>query len=134
MSRSILHLLLTRSFAAASLLAAAGCQGGDDARPVLGDLPPTPAEHTRGETLYDANCASCHGPKGTGTTEGPPLVHIYYEPGHHSDASFHVAVQRGVFAHHWRFGNMPPQPQVAAEDIPPITGYVRWLQRQAGIE
>ena len=116
------------------MLAAAGCQGGEDAQPVLAQLPPTPAEHSRGEALYDANCASCHGPKGAGTEQGPPLVHVIYEPGHHSDASFLVAAQRGVVAHHWRFGNMPPQPQVSAEEMPSIIGYVRWLQRQAGIE
>ena len=122
-------------FLVAALSALIACQGADDAgNSALAELPPTPAEHSRGESLYDANCAPCHGPKGSGTTQGPPLVHIIYEPGHHGDASFQVAVQRGVFAHHWRFGNMPPQPQVAAEDVPPIIGYVRWLQRQAGIE
>ena len=124
---------LLASLAAAGL-ALAACNDGGDSRPALAQLPPTPAEHSRGERLYDANCATCHGPKGSGTQLGPPLVHIIYEPGHHGDASFHMAVQRGVVAHHWRFGNMPPQPQVAADDVQPIIDYVRWLQRQAGIQ
>ena len=124
----------TTAVLAACVGAALACEPADDAQPTLADLPPTPAEHSRGETLYDANCAACHGPKGTGTAQGPPLVHVIYEPGHHGDASFHVAVQRGVVAHHWRFGNMPPQPQVGADEVAPIIGYVRWLQRQAGIE
>jgi cytochrome c len=124
---------LTLWLALAAIIGGA-CTDAEQGRPEVAQLPPTPAEHSRGETLYDANCASCHGPKGMGTTQGPPLVHVIYEPGHHSDASFHVATQRGVFAHHWRFGNMPPQPQVAQEDVAAIIGYVRWLQRQAGIE
>lgn len=100
----------------------------------VAQLPPTPAEHAAGEAHYDTHCAACHGPKATGTTVGPPLVHRVYEPSHHSDASFHLAVRRGVVAHHWRFGNMPPQPLVSDEELTPIIDYVRWLQRQAGIE
>lgn len=128
-SRTAPSLLL-----ACVLLSTAACGGEQPAADLATTLPPTPAEHSRGETLYDANCASCHGPKGTGTTLGPPLVHIVYEPGHHGDAAFQMAVQRGVAAHHWRFGNMPPQPQVGREETDAIIGYVRWLQRQAGIE
>lgn len=127
------RLTLARLTAVTTLLAAA-CAEREETSAQVAQLPPTPAEHSRGETLYDANCTACHGPKGTGTTQGPPLVHVIYEPGHHADASFHVATQRGVFAHHWRFGNMPPQPQVTPDDVTAIIGYVRWLQRQAGIE
>ena len=123
-----------RSAALSLVLAMTACGSAEESGSELAQLPPTPAEHSRGETLYDANCAACHGPKGSGTQLGPPLVHIIYEPGHHGDASFHMAVQRGVVAHHWRFGNMPPQPQLAADDVQPIIDYVRWLQRQAGIQ
>ena len=44
------------------------------------------------------------------------------------------AVRSGVRAHHWRFGDMPPQPQVAPADVEEIIRYVRWVQRQRGIE
>jgi hypothetical protein len=60
-------------------------------------------------------------------------VHAVYRPGHHGDEAFALAVRRGVVAHHWRFGNMPPQPQVSDSQITPIVAYVRWLQRSAGI-
>lgn len=100
----------------------------------LATLPPTPAEHAPGDSLYVAHCSSCHGPKGTGTEVGPPLVHVIYEPGHHGDAAFLMAVSRGVVAHHWRFGNMAPLPHVSEPEVDAIVGYVRWLQRQAGIE
>ena len=63
----------------------------------------------------------------------PPLVHRIYEPSHHADAAFQLAVTRGVRAHHWTFGNMPPLPAMDSAGIAAVTGYVRWLQRQAGI-
>jgi mono/diheme cytochrome c family protein len=92
-----------------------------------------PAEFQQGETLYQANCALCHGPRGTGSGTGPPLVHRIYEPSHHADIAFEMAATRGVRAHHWSFGDMPPVAGISIEQVASITGYVRWLQRQAGI-
>jgi mono/diheme cytochrome c family protein len=94
---------------------------------------PVPAEFAEGERLYNANCALCHGAAARGSTTGPALVHRVYEPSHHGDAAFQMAVRNGVIAHHWRFGNMPPQPQVTPEQVTEITAYVRWLQREVGI-
>ena len=74
------------------------------------------------------------GPAGDGTTQGPPLVHIIYEPNHHADVAFLLAARNGVQAHHWRFGDMPPVPGVTDEIVLEIVGYIRWLQRQVGIE
>ena len=117
---------------AALLLAACGGPDQDGARASL-ELPPTPPDHAEGERLFNANCASCHGLHAAGTATGPPLVHVVYEPSHHADAAFFLAITRGVRAHHWRFGNMPPQPQVDRAAAEKIVDYVRWLQRQAGI-
>lgn len=97
-------------------------------------LPPTPPEHRAGEAAYEATCAACHGRQGAGTTTGPPLAHKVYEPSHHGDAAFRLAVRQGVVAHHWRFGNMPPQPQVSEAEVTQVIGYVRWVQRQVGID
>lgn len=94
----------------------------------------TPAELASGESLYGLHCQRCHGPRATGAAQGPPLVDPVYRPAHHADAAFLIAAQRGVAAHHWTFGNMPPVPGVTADDVAAITGYVRWLQRAAGIE
>lgn len=86
-----------------------------------------------GKQAYDKNCAQCHGANGAGSAKGPPLVHDIYNPGHHGDASFLFAVKRGVRSHHWRFGNMPPQPRVNDGEIAAIIRYLRELQRANGI-
>jgi len=95
---------------------------------------PTPAEFSSGERLFDATCARCHGPRGGGTDQGPPLVHVIYEPNHHGDAAFQRAVALGVVPHHWNFGPMPKVEGVSEAEVGEIVGYVRWLQRGAGIE
>ncbi len=115
------------------LVAAACGRENDQVARRLASLPPTPAEHRAGEQLFDRNCAPCHGPKAAGTAKGPPLAHRVYEPNHHSDQAFHLAARSGVAAHHWRFGNMPPQPQVSDADLAAIVAYVRWVQRETGI-
>lgn len=92
-----------------------------------------PAEFQRGEELYQASCAQCHGEAALGTSQGPPLVHIVYEPNHHADAAFILAAERGVRAHHWSFGDMPPLPEVSRAEVMEIVQYVRWLQREAGV-
>ena len=122
-----------KTIAAVFLAILVAC-GGDSPRVAEDfDPGPTPAELIAGETMYNASCARCHGVNGTGSTEGPPLVDKVYQPSHHADASFHRAVQLGVVPHHWSFGPMPPVEEIPPEQVDQIIGYVRWLQRQAGI-
>ncbi|MEN8376877.1 MAG: cytochrome c [Gemmatimonadota bacterium] len=122
---------------AAATLMLAGCApqdggtAGDDTAAVVSPAPP--AALASGRDLFDAHCAECHGPAASGTTQGPPLVHDIYRPGHHADVSFHLAVQRGSRAHHWNFGDMQPLPGVPADRVQEIVDYVRWLQREAGV-
>jgi mono/diheme cytochrome c family protein len=111
-----------------------GERGGDaEVRAALARLPAPPPELRGGEEAYRRQCAGCHGPNAVGTEKGPPLAHRYYEPSHHADASFLLAVRNGVAAHHWRFGDMPAQPQVGDDEVKAITAYVRWVQREVGI-
>lgn len=92
-------------------------------------------EAVMGKRAFDATCAACHGPDATGKRGfGPPLVHRIYEPSHHGDMAFQMAVQNGVRAHHWKFGDMPPQPGLTRADVANIVAYVRELQRANGIE
>jgi mono/diheme cytochrome c family protein len=106
----------------------AGAAGGKSAAAEM------PVELQKGEGKFKANCARCHGERAAGTQHGPPLVHKIYEPSHHGDAAFQRAAASGVRAHHWSFGDMPRIEAVTPEDVAQIIQYVRWLQRQAGIQ
>ncbi|HKI68318.1 MAG TPA: cytochrome c [Verrucomicrobiae bacterium] len=86
-----------------------------------------------GAVVFKRNCAACHGQNAAGGPGGPPLIHQIYNPGHHSDDAIRFAIRRGAPQHHWRFGNMPAQPQVSASDIENVIRYVRELQRANGI-
>ncbi len=87
-----------------------------------------------GKTTYDAKCAECHGQWADGTEQGPPLVHIYYEPGHHGDQMFHRAISNGVKQHHWQFGDMKPLEGIDNTQATAVIKFVRWLQEQNGIK
>jgi mono/diheme cytochrome c family protein len=97
-------------------------------------LPPELSDQAmKGQILFDEYCSACHGANAAGSENGPPFVHKVYEPGHHADISFLLAIQRRVRAHHWKFGDMPPQPDVTSDDVQLIVSYVRELQRANGI-
>jgi mono/diheme cytochrome c family protein len=117
--------------AAALLFLMAACEPATPVRDF--DPGPVPGRLAEGERRYNRSCRPCHGPLGTGSESGPPLVHRTYQPSHHSDAAFRLAVTRGVRAHHWSFGNMPPIPTMDSAGVASVTAYVRWLQQQAGI-
>lgn len=88
-----------------------------------------------GRNAFNGVCAECHGENAAGRFGfGPPLIHRIYEPSHHADVAFQLAAAQGVGAHHWRFGNMPAQPDVTRGDVVAIVAYVRELQRANGIE
>ena len=93
----------------------------------------TPVDVQAGEAKFSATCAACHGVRGVGTKQGPPLVDKIYEPNHHADVAFQRAVEIGVRAHHWEFGNMPKIEGLKAGDVDHIIRYVRWLQRESRI-
>lgn len=96
-------------------------------------VPDLSPEAFQGKAVFVANCTQCHGQNAGGTDKGPPLVHDIYNPGHHADGAFFLAVKKGVRQHHWPYGNMPPQLQVAENKIPSIIRYVRELQQANGI-
>lgn len=123
----IRRLALLLALAAITLLAACGDSDGDWA--------PAPIfEGTDGASLFAQACSECHGTDLTGTDKGPPLLHDFYRPGHHSDAAFFAAISRGARQHHWNFGNMDPLPSLSQSQAEAIVAYVRETQRAAGFD
>jgi mono/diheme cytochrome c family protein len=125
--RVLARLAPLLALAAVALLAACGGSDGD-ATPVV------TFEGTDGASLFAQACAGCHGEDLTGTDQGPPFLHAFYVPGHHGDAAFFLAAQRGVRSHHWNFGDMPPVEGITQEQVTAIVAFVREQQRAAGIE
>ncbi|MGA7800337.1 MAG: cytochrome c [Gammaproteobacteria bacterium] len=124
------------SLAAVLAMLVAGCSGGDGQSssttawlPVAGYV----GNAQRGQDLFRANCAACHGRDAGGTERGPPLVNPIYRPGHHADLAFYFAVHNGVQPHHWHFGPMPPVKGVSPKEVADIIAWVRQRQRRAGI-
>lgn len=109
-------------------------EGGPPAEKIAVTVPELSPAAREGREAFDRRCAECHGRHAAGTAVGPPLVHPVYRSAHHADGAFVLAVGRGVLAHHWRFGDMPPQPGMPPTEIEKITRYVRELQRANGIE
>jgi len=97
--------------------------------------PKVPFQFGRGMQEFQKKCSVCHGKWAEGTADkGPPLIHPYYEPSHHDDDSFFRAALSGVQAHHWHFGDMPPVIGVTNQDIKQIVQFIRWWQRENGIQ
>jgi mono/diheme cytochrome c family protein len=101
--------------------------------PAKREPPSVPPQFKIGKLLYGKSCSSCHGVDLKGTEQGPPFLHRVYHPGHHGDGSFYLAVKRGVRAHHWKFGNMPPVEGIDDKMINAIVQYVRQVQKSAGL-
>lgn len=103
------------------------------ARAAEENAPKVPFTHALGYQKYQQYCTSCHGKWGDGSQQGPPLMHPFYKPSHHPDAAFYRAALKGVRAHHWEFGDMPPVSGVTRDDMHAIIPYIRWLQQDRGL-
>lgn len=108
----------------------AGCTSGEEE----GSTPDDPTSIAAGESLYMANCAECHGEDLRGTDQGPSFLSVVYEPGHHPDESFQLAVMRGVQPHHWNFGPMLPVEGLTTQEVAAIVEFVRDRQDAEGFE
>ena len=98
-----------------------------------GKQPNVPFKFAIGKKKYQASCSVCHGKWLEGTRQGPPLMHGFYKPSHHGDPSFYRAALKGVQAHHWKFGNMPPIAGITRKDMDSIVPFIRWLQQEKGL-
>ncbi len=93
-----------------------------------------PFKYGLGKSLFEQNCAACHGQYGQGSDKGPPFMSPIYRPGHHGDDAFYRAPMNGAKAHHWKFGDMPPVKGITRRKLSKIIPYIRWIQRQNGIQ
>lgn len=103
-----------------AVLASAAACGADGPRTVL----------ERGEAIYGANCAQCHGTDLAGSDRGPSLLDPIYGPAQLTDAEFADAIRNGVEQRLWEFGPMPGNGAITDDQIEAILTFVR--ARQAG--
>ena len=108
------RLLLGAAATIVSASIAASC-GADGPRTTL----------ERGEVIYGANCAQCHGGDLTGTERGPSLLEPIYGPDELSDEAFAAAIRNGVAEERWEFGPMPANGAITDEQIEAILTFVR---------
>ena len=101
-----------------------------DAEPPATDI----ATIEAGQSLYETHCSECHGTDLRGTDKGPSHLSAVYEPSHHADGAFLMAVLSGVRQHHWKFGDMEPISGLDPPEIAAITAYVRSVQEREGFE
>ena len=97
------------------------------------DTVKTPFRLAKGKLLFEKNCSSCHGKDLKGSKQGPPFLHRFYKPSHHGDAAFYRAGLKGVTAHHWRFGDMPPVKGITELKLKNIIAYIRFYQKQKNL-
>lgn len=135
LSKPVLAIIAVAVVALIAVLMQSQSQpGGSGPAMVNVAVPQLSTRAKAGEKLFNANCATCHGPNAAGQDGlAPPLVHKIYEPSHHADGSFQRAAKYGVRALHWRFGNMPPVEGITRSEVAKVIVYVRELQRANGI-
>ena len=126
--RVVVRAAVWSSLVTFALVASSACSGSGQSAPA------TKAELARGARTYAANCASCHGTDLRGTDRGPSHLSELYKPSHHADDAFLLAALRGVRAHHWDFGDMPPVEGLEEDEIDAIVAYVRTVQEREGFE
>lgn len=122
-TRIVMMAATTLTVVLALIAASCGSDGAD----------PPVASATSAE-LFTQNCSSCHGSDLGGTANGPPLLSVVYEPGHHGDESFRSAIANGTTQHHWSFGDMPAVEGLATNEVDAIIDYVRSEQDRQGFE
>jgi quinoprotein glucose dehydrogenase len=86
-----------------------------------GGAPPVPL----GQTLYQQNCQSCHGPDRLGTDGGVPLLHATTDPANNIAAGaprFGAAAIRAVIAA--GKGRMPAFPHLTPADVENLVAFV----------
>ncbi len=145
MTRNRLCLVVALVAAAMTLACAAdavdagGASSVETAPTVTSDAPAPPTTAAAlaipdGAAVYQQYCAECHGVDLRGTDKGPSQLSIIYEPNHHGDYAYRVAIREGTREHHWWFGDMPPVEGITDLEIEKVISYIRAEQERLGFE
>ncbi|MCY3892717.1 MAG: cytochrome c [Acidimicrobiaceae bacterium] len=108
--------------------------------PATSTAPPSPTSTATalavpdGAAVYQQYCAECHGVDLRGTDKGPSQLSIIYEPNHHGDYAYRVAIREGTREHHWWFGDMPPVEDITDLEIEKVISFIRAEQQRLGFE
>ena len=91
-------------------------------------------EAIQGEALFKANCPGVPRRERGGHEAGSAADSRHLQSGSPFGQGFLSGGRRlGVRAHHWPYGDMPPQPQVKEAEVALIIRYIRELQEANGI-
>jgi mono/diheme cytochrome c family protein len=82
----------------------------------------------RGEAIYGANCAQCHGDDLAGTERGPSLLAAAYRRDELPDAAIADAIRNGVDARLWDYGPMPANGALSDAQIDAVVEFLRAQQ------
>lgn len=85
----------------------------------------------RGERIYAANCAQCHGGDLAGSERGPSLLLEVYGPAELADAEMADAIRNGVEQRLFEFGPMAGNGALRDEQIDAVVTFVR--AEQSGV-
>ena len=142
-----LALILASGFGAAGWMVLAGESGVPEGLTFLGE-PVTPAQIVQGQTVYAANCASCHGAKlegqpdwkrrlANGRMPAPPhdaTGHTW----HHADRQIFTITKQGVGAVVPGYeSDMPAFEEVLTDaEITAVLAFIKstWPERQRGFQ
>lgn len=83
---------------------------------------------SRGQAIYEANCAVCHGAALEGNDRGPSLLDPVYASDQMSDERIRSAVRNGIEQTRWEFGPMLALGGLGDAQIDEVIGFIRASQ------
>ena len=84
-----------------------------------GGAPAVAGDAAKGQVLFTANCAICHGPNGEGTAIAPEALNNAAFLGEVTDGDLTTTIRMGVA------GRMPPSPKLGDQDILDLIALLR---------
>lgn len=125
-------LVFTSACSSPSAEPGAPAASGAAAAPAASKAAASPATVERGQTLYKANCAACHGDSGKG--DGPAAAVMKPPPTDHTNAAYMDTLTDEDMAKVIQMGGavrgkplMPSNPALKGDDLAALVAYTRSL-------